>query len=79
MCITVRLYATLRKYEPALSRGAALPLEVPPGTTVGQVVQQLGIPDGVPLVAMVNAAVCRLDHVLVEGDRLMLFPPVAGG
>lgn len=79
MRITVRLYATLRRYKPELPRGAALPLEVPPGTTVGQVVEQLGIPDRVPLVAMVNAAVCKLDHVLVEGDKLMLFPPVAGG
>jgi molybdopterin converting factor small subunit len=43
------------------------------------VVQQLGIPDNVPLVAMVNSTVCKLDRILDEGDTLSLFPPVAGG
>jgi molybdopterin converting factor small subunit len=46
---------------------------------VDWVVKLLGIPDNVPLVAMVNSTVCKLDHVLAEGDTLSLFPPVAGG
>lgn len=79
MRIHVKLYATLRRYEPDLPRGAALLLAVPPGTTVNQVLQQLAIPDNVPLVTMVNSSVCRLDCVLAEGDTLNLFPPVAGG
>jgi molybdopterin synthase sulfur carrier subunit len=79
MRISVKLYATLRRYKPDLPRGAGLSLEVPPGTTVSQVVEQLGIPDAAPLVAMVNNAVCKVDYVLAEGDRLSLFPPVAGG
>jgi molybdopterin synthase sulfur carrier subunit len=79
MRIAVKLYATLRRYKPDLPRGAGLPLEVPPGTTVSQVVERLGIPDAAPLVAMVNNAVCKADYVLAEGDKLSLFPPVAGG
>ena len=79
MQISVKLLATLRKYRPEMPRAKALSLDVPAGTTVHEVVQQLGIPDNVPLVAMVNSGVCGLDHVLVEGDKLALFPPVAGG
>jgi molybdopterin synthase sulfur carrier subunit len=79
MQITVKLLATLRRYRPGMPRGKAESLDVPAGTTVHEVVRQLGIPDNVPLVAMVNSGVCKLDHVLVEGDKLALFPPVAGG
>ncbi|MEM4724530.1 MAG: MoaD/ThiS family protein [Candidatus Hadarchaeum sp.] len=79
MRITVKLYATLRRYKPGLAPGAGFSLDVPPGATVSQVVEQLGIPDGVALVPMVNNEAQGLDYVLAEGDTLHLFPPVAGG
>jgi len=79
MRIQVRLYAALRQYQPDLRRGEALALNVPRGTTVGQAVRQIGIPDDIPLVAMVNSSVRKLEHVLGEDDTLSLFPPVAGG
>ena len=78
MRITVKLYATLRRYYPQVPRDG-LPLEVPPGTTIADVLPRLGLPDAVPLVAMVNEKVEHLDYVLSEGDVLSLFPPVAGG
>jgi molybdopterin synthase sulfur carrier subunit len=77
--IEVKLYATMRRYQPNLPRGRALPLEIPTDVTVAWVVQRLGIPDNVPLVAMVNSAVCALDCALSDGDTLSLFPPVTGG
>ena len=79
MQITVKLYATLRRYGPTVPSGAGFPLDVPAGSDVEKVVQRLGIPDGAPLVAMINNEVVHLDHVLVAGDLLSLFPPVAGG
>jgi molybdopterin converting factor small subunit len=79
MRVTVKLYGYLRKYKPEVPRGGALSVDIPPGTTVRQVLEQLAIPNGVRLVTMVSSGVCRLDHTLVEGDQLMLFPPVAGG
>ena len=79
MRITVRLYATLRRFRPDVVPGSGLTLDVDPDTTVGKVVELLGIPEKAPLVAMVNNGVCKLDHVLAEGDKLALFPPVAGG
>ena len=79
MRVTVKLYATLRRYKPEIPSGAGLSLDVPSGTTVSQIVEQLAIPDGVALVAMVNDKVQKLDYVLADGDTLSLFPPVAGG
>jgi molybdopterin converting factor small subunit len=79
MRIQVKLFATMRRYQPGLQRGKALPLEVPTEATVAWVVQRLGIPENVPLVAMVNSTVCTLDCALSDGDTLSLFPPVTGG
>ena len=79
MRIRVKLYAALRQYQPQLRPGEALALDVPSGTTVAQVSRQLGIPEDIPLVAMINSSVRKLDHVLDEEDSLGLFPPVAGG
>jgi len=79
MQITVKLYAMLRRYGPPLPLGAGFSCDVPADADVARVVEQLGIPDGVALVAMVNNEVAHLDHVLAGGDVLSLFPPVAGG
>ncbi len=79
MLITVKLHATLRRYQPDLPRGAGLALNVGLGTAVNQVMAQVGIPAGAAVVAVVNGKARRLDHVLSEGDTVSLFPPVAGG
>ncbi len=79
MQIIIKLYATLRRYGPEGPSGKGFAVEVATGADVESVVQVLGIPDAVALVAMVNNEVVHLDHVLVARDVLSLFPPVAGG
>jgi molybdopterin converting factor small subunit len=79
MQITVKLYATLRRYGRSLPLGAGFALDLPTGSDVARVAEHLGIPDGVALVAMVNDQVVHLDRVIVAGDTVSLFPPVAGG
>lgn len=79
MHITVRLYASLRRFRPDVAAGQGLTLEIPAGQTVAGVLQQLALPDAVPVVAMVNQRVEKLDHVLNDGDTVSVFPPVAGG
>lgn len=79
MQITIKLYATLRRYGPSLPSGAGFTLDLPAGSDVAGVVEHLGMPDGVALVAMVNNEVVHLDRVVVAGDTVSLFPPVAGG
>ena len=54
------------------------PFDVAADTTVGQVVHAIGL-DGEPRITFVNGRHAADDRVLREGDRLALFPPVAGG
>jgi len=79
MLITVKLYATMRRYGPEASSGTGFALDVPADSDVEKALQHLSIPDGAALVAMVNNEVVHLDHVLAAGDLLCIFPPVAGG
>jgi len=79
MPVGVKLYALLRRYRPDLPRGGTLSVDLKADTTVGEMLQQVGIPDGAPVVAMVNGTVRGLDHTLSDGDQLYLFPPVSGG
>ena len=79
MRIKIKLYATLRQYGPSVSPAAGFTLDLPAGSDVAGAVEHLGIPDGVALVAMVNNQVVHLDHAVVAGDVVSLFPPVAGG
>lgn len=61
-----------------------LEVEVPKGSTVGDLVRQLRALDPerrlppAPLVA-VNERYARSDHVLRQGDEVAIIPPVAGG
>ncbi|MFN3929986.1 MAG: MoaD/ThiS family protein [Thermoflexus sp.] len=74
----VQVYAILRQYIPDTQRGP-LTLEVPEGTTVGQLIQQLPIPPELARVVFVNGVRQEPDWVLQEGDEVGIFPPIAGG
>jgi sulfur carrier protein ThiS len=82
--IQLALFANLLPYLPEAGpdeqsgSAHARAMDLPDGSTVGQVVAHLGIPDG-PRVVFVNGRHAPDDHVLAEGDRLAIFPPVAGG
>lgn len=77
--VDVRLYATLRRYGPETTLGEDLTLELPEGTTVEGLLQKLGVPSDVVKIVFVNGISRDPDHVLAEGDRIGIFPPVAGG
>ncbi len=77
--IQVKLYATLRRYRPELKLGEALLVRVPEGTNVGQVIAAVGIPPNTVRKAFSRGRSVEEDHVLVNGDDVALFPPVAGG
>ena len=77
MKIEARLYATLRRY--GSPQEAALTLDVPAGCRVAQVLEMLSMPAEVEKVILVNGRPAEEGSVLHEGDRVVLFPPVAGG
>jgi len=81
--VEVRLYATLRKYQPEGNNsepGEALVRELAEGTTVQKLLKnELRVPPGEVKTVFVNGVSRRFDHVLADGDRVGIFPPVGGG
>ncbi len=81
MRVTVRYFAVVREL---LGRESEQH-EVPDGTTVGQLLEQLIARQPVldrlrrSLLVMVNRRYARPDHQLADGDEVALIPPVSGG
>lgn len=74
MEITVKLFTTFRT-----GRFNVENRTYPEGTTVGQIVQELKIPEPELGILMVNARHVDLDRVLADGETLAIFPLVGGG
>jgi molybdopterin synthase sulfur carrier subunit len=77
--VEVKIFATLRKYAPGLGIGEPLKLSLDNPTTLGQLVERLGIPRNEVKAIMVNNRNRTADYLLEDGDRVAIFPPVAGG
>jgi molybdopterin synthase sulfur carrier subunit len=77
MKVEVQLYATLRKYGP-LQEGP-LVVDLTEGDQVARVLEILGMPPDEDKVILVNGRPAKWSSVLTEGDRVVLFPAVAGG
>jgi molybdopterin converting factor subunit 1 len=79
--VNIRLFAGLHD----MVGKRDLVLELPDGATIGQLRDRLG--EEYPIVqALLPTLVCAVDeeyvpaeHVLAEGDRVALIPPVSGG
>jgi sulfur carrier protein ThiS len=84
MKITFKLYASLTEYLPAAARyDNRVPLELPEGSTVAQVIEPFGLPQKLVHLVLVNGVYVppdqRLSHVLKDEDVLAIWPPIAGG
>ena len=77
--VEVALFATLRKYR--RDRGGTSPfqVDVPEGTTVDGLVAILGIPAGETKQVFAGLQRRDKDYVLQCGERVAIFPPIAGG
>jgi molybdopterin converting factor small subunit len=80
MKIELRLYASLGRYMPERKGGSlAQVMEFSEGTTIGEVLQKLNVPQNAVKLIFVNGVRARIDEALKDGDRVGIFPPVAGG
>lgn len=83
MQITVKLYAMLSPYLPPGAVRNVSSLEVPEGTNVGTVIEQLRLPKELVHLVLVNGVYVapeqRFTVTLNEADALAIWPPVAGG
>src|SRR5271157_4916984 len=79
MKIEVALYATLAKYLPPDAQNRKAVVEVKDGATVREVMDQLGIPQELPNILLVNGRQAPEVTILKDGETLSVFPPLAGG
>jgi molybdopterin converting factor small subunit len=79
MKIQVALYATLSQYLPPGAQNRKAPIEIRDGATVRDVLDQLGIPQDLPNILLVNGRQASEGTVLKDGEVVSVFPPLAGG
>jgi molybdopterin synthase sulfur carrier subunit len=79
MKIELRLYASLAAFMPEQTGGNSLRMEVSNGTTIHDLLQQLKVPKRQIKVIFLNGIHAKEGDTLKEGDRVGIFPAVAGG
>ncbi len=79
MIVHVRLFATLRRQYPDLGIGESMPVELPDGATIGQLIEHLRLPAAKVKIVFVNGITQNPEHVLNDGDQVGVFPAVGGG
>ncbi len=77
MNVKIRLFQEYRNYHDTPD----FELELPTGTTAGEIVRRLGItgPALAYLVLVIGGKRVYEDHVLQDGDELVFAAPVGGG
>ncbi len=79
MKVDIALFAFLADYQPDGEGGRhARTFDVPEGTTIADMIVTLGLPDQ-PRIVFVNNRHAPESAELHDGDRLAIFPPIAGG
>jgi gallate decarboxylase subunit D len=78
MRIEVKLLASLR-FRAGDADDGLCRLDVPAGSTAGDVLANLAISDDPPVIILVNGTQQQPGAELHDGDALVVFPPIAGG
>jgi len=80
MTVELSLYASLAKYAPDGSkrRGPTF-LVIEDGCTIKELLVNVRVPLELVKLLFLNGVHATGDEILKEGDRLGVFPPVAGG
>ncbi len=79
MTVSVKLFATLRKYLPENAVNKTATLELSDQATANEIITQLAIPDGHIHLILINGKHSAEDTPLSEGAVVSFFPPIAGG
>ena len=79
MKVELRLFASLSAYMPPGAEDGSNMLQAEDGTTINTLLTQLGVPEEDVKIVFVNGIISKVDDVLHEGDRVGVFPAVAGG
>jgi len=84
MRVVLKLYASLADHlPPEARRSNRLELELPPDTTIADVIRERNLPPKLCHLVLVNghyiAPADRGSRRLQPGDELAIWPPIAGG
>jgi sulfur carrier protein ThiS len=79
MKIEMNLYASLSRYAPDRSSGKRFVMEITEGTKIRDLLAQMKLPKEAVKIIFLNGVHASADATLRDGDRLGIFPPVAGG
>ena len=77
--IELRVFGDLRNYMEGMAIGESKSLRFDDGSTVRAVLIRLGIPETEAKIILVNGRAKEVNDKLNDGDRLAIFPAVAGG
>jgi len=78
MKVDVALFASLSSFHALGGSGHTRTYELPEGTKISDVIETLGLPNQ-PRIVFVAGRHAEEERELHDGDRLAIFPPVAGG
>ena len=78
MKVRVKLHGETKRHVKGLV-GDSIDVDAPAGSTVSQLLQQLGVADEDVWMSAVNKDVVKGGHVLADGDAVEVFAPVQGG
>jgi len=79
MIVSVKLFATLRRFRPEVKIGESILVELPEGATVADLIRQMDLPAEEVKIIFVNSLFRDGEHPLADGDDLGIFPAVGGG
>jgi sulfur-carrier protein len=80
MKIQLNLFASLSRFLPLPPQsGFSNFLEISEGTTIQSLLTDLKVPPELPKIIFLNGLHAEATTLLKEGDRLGVFPPLAGG
>jgi molybdopterin synthase sulfur carrier subunit len=78
MNVRVNLYATLALQTTKQGSEASL-IEIEDGTSIGDILDRLGVSRDAPKIIFLNGIHADLETIPKDGDRIAVFPPIAGG
>jgi len=84
MRVVLKLYASLADHlPPEARRNHRLDLDLPPDTTIADVIRQQNLPEKMCHLVLVNGVYVvpaeRTSRTFAPDDELAIWPPVAGG
>lgn len=78
MNVQINLYATLALQRTNRGTEADL-IEIEDGTTIGDILDRLGVSRDAPKIIFLNGIHANLETIPKDRDRIAVFPPIAGG